>query len=234
MRDVCNFGPYEMQIKNPKRGLFSIVETDDLTRSGHPALWHHKSNRIVSLVTPPNARLRERDDRERGKQEAMLRLQGRLQIARELGHAPQRLAAVLTFRPSLGVRSWITALLRRPAPGKEEALCLWLNSTPGLTLRIVHGNLPYLGRSVVHHKLLRTLPTLNVDALSEGQLAAASRLFDELKLKELTGFAHIATDPVRRELDRRLFAEVLGHDVATSLDDLASALNNEPTLTVRH
>ena len=234
MRDVCNFGPYEMQIKNPKRGLFRIVETDDLTRSGHPALWHHKSNRIVSLVTPPNARLRERGDRESGKQEAMLRLRGRLQVARELGHAPQRLAAVMTSKPSLGVRSWITLLPKRPAPGKEEALCLWLNSTPGLALRIVHGNLPYLGRSVVHHKLLRALPTLNVDSLSESQLAAASRLFDELKHKELTGFAHIATDPVRRELDRRLFAEVLGHDIATTLDDLASALNNEPTLTVRH
>lgn len=234
MRDLCDFGPYEMQIKNRKQGLFHIVETDDTTRLGHPALWHHKSSRIVSLSTPFNARLRERDDRDSDKQEAMLRLEGRLQVARELGHAPQRLAAVLTDKRCLGVRSWITLLPRKPAPGKEEALCLWLNSTPGLALRIVHGNRPYLGRSVVHHKLLRTLRTLDVNELSEEQLDAASRLFDDLKHEELTGFAHIATDPVRRELDHRLFAEVLGHDIPAALDDLASALNNEPTLTVRH
>ena len=234
MREICDLGPYEMQIKNPKQGLFYIVETDDPTRLGHLALWHHKSSRIVSLATAPNARLRERDDRDSEKQADMLRLQGRLHVARELRHAPQRLAAVLTSKPSLGVRSWITLLPKRPAPGKEEALCLWMNSTPGLVLRIVHGNRPYLGRSVVHHKLLRTLPTLDVDALSEAQLAAASRLFDELKDREITGCAHIATDPVRRELDRRLFAEVLGLEIGSALDDLALALNNEPTLTVRH
>ena len=232
--DICDLGPYEMQIKNPKQGLFHIVETDDPTRQGHPALWHHKSSRIVSLATAPNARLREREDRDSLKQEAMLRLQGHLHVARELRHAPRRLGAVLTSKPSLGVRSWITLLPKRPAPGKEEALCLWMNSTPGLALRIVFGNRPYLGRSVVHHKLLRNLPTLDVDELSEAQLAAASQVFDELKHKELTGFAHIATDPVRRELDRRLFDEVLGLDVGTTLDDLALALNNEPTLIARH
>lgn len=234
MGDLCTLGPYEMQIKNPKQGLFHIVETHDPTRSGHPALWHHKSNRIVSLATPANARLRERDDRDSGKQNAMLRLRGRLQIARELGHAPQRLAAVLTTPRALGVRSWITLIPERPAPGKEEALCLWLNSTPGLILRIMHGNQPYLGRSVVHHKLLKTLPILDIDKLSDAQLSAARKLFEDLSSKELTGFAHVATDPVRRELDHRLFLEVLGHDIPTALDELASALNNEPTLTVRH
>ena len=38
---LADIGPYHMQIKNPKQGLFDIVETGDLLRSGHPALWHH-------------------------------------------------------------------------------------------------------------------------------------------------------------------------------------------------
>ncbi len=37
LREICELGPYEMQIKNPSSGLFSIVETEDPTRSGHPA-----------------------------------------------------------------------------------------------------------------------------------------------------------------------------------------------------
>ena len=46
---ICTFGPYEMQIKNPTQGLFQIVETEDATRAGHPALWHHSSKRMVTL-----------------------------------------------------------------------------------------------------------------------------------------------------------------------------------------
>ena len=60
--------------------------------------------------------------------------------------APQRLAAVLADRPMLGVRSWVTLALRENAPAMEKTLCLWLNSTLGLLLRILHGNSPYLGR----------------------------------------------------------------------------------------
>lgn len=233
--EMCELGPSEMQIKNPSRGLFEVAESEDPARAGHPAMWHHKSNRIVSLQTAPDTRLRERADRGPSAQEAMLARGGRLQIARELGHAPQRLAAVLTTPGSLGVRSWITVLPKNPGPGKEEALCLWLDSTLGLILRIVVANRPYLGRSVVHHELLRALHVLDVDALSSAERAAATRVFDDLKTKKLTGFAHVATDPVRRELDHRLSSEVLGvGDISDTLDDLASDLNNEPTLTARH
>ena len=164
----------------------------------------------------------------------MLARAGRLHIARELGHAPQRLAVVQTNEPMLGVRSWITVIPRNPSFGKEEALCLWLNSTPGLLLRLVHANRPYLGRSALPHELLQTLPVLNVDRLSQKQRHASQELFTDLKAKPLQGFAHLADDPVRRELDHRFFSEVLGHDAGHALDAIAKALNREPTITTRH
>lgn len=141
---------------------------------------------------------------------------------------------MLTSEPALGVRSWITLTPKLPGRGKEEALCLWLNSAPGLMLRIVHANRPYLGRSAVPHELLRTLPVLNVEALSASQRDAAISLAADLRHLALQGFSELATDPVRRELDRRLFAEVLGRDMSSAIDELALALNNEPTLNVRH
>ena len=154
-----------------------------------------------------------REDRSSADQEAMLQRSGRLHIACELRHAPQRLAAVRTPEPMLGVRSWTTVNLKSDRSGSEEAMCLWLNSTPGPT----PANLPRkiartLGRSGLPHELMRSLPLLNVDALSEEQLQRARVLFEELKNKTLHGFSRLATDPVRRELDRRLLAEVLGHD----------------------
>ena len=105
----------------------------------------------------------------------MLQRAGHLQIACELRHAPQRLAAVRTSEPMLGVSSWTTVNLKTDRTGAEEALCLWLNSTPGILLRVCHANRPYLGRSRLPHELMRTLPVLNVETLEEKQLQTRQR-----------------------------------------------------------
>ena len=231
---LADLGPYHMQVKNPKRGLFDIVETGDLLRSGHPALWHHDAETMKTLETGANARLHPRSGVPTEEQDAMLEKAGHLHIACELGHAPQGLAAVRTSEAMLGVRSWTTANLKTDRAGAEEALCLWLNSTPGLLLRVCYANRPYLGRSGLPHELMRTLPVLNVETLSEEQLQGASALFAELKDRSLQGLAELASDPVRRELDRRLLSDVLGHDEPEMIDKLARTLNNEPTMTARH
>lgn len=234
LSELCDLGPYHMQIKNSKQGLFTVESTTDQTRAGHPALWHHESRHITTLGVEANARLIERSERDPSAQSRMLARAGYLQLACELRHAPQRLAAVLTDEAMLGISSWITLRAKKPDRGKEEALCLWLNSSLGLLLRIVHANRPYLGRSRLPHSAARSLPVLDIDALSKAQLEAAHALFHEMKQKPLLGFAHVAMDPVRRELDQRLLEEVLGYSAKDEIDQLAKMLNREPTITARH
>ena len=185
LEDQCALGPYHMQIKNPQQGLFTIGETTDPSRLGEPALWHHKSTQITTLQTAANARLYSRDDRNSQGQAQMLSRAGRVHLASELRHAPQRLAAVLTDEPMLGVRSWITLRPYDKRPGVEQALCLWLNSSLGLLLRIAHANRPYLGRSSLPHEKARTLLVLNTRKLSDEQLGHAVDLFESLKSKSL-------------------------------------------------
>ena len=233
LRNVADLGPYEMQIKNPKQGLFNIVETAETLRPGIPALWHHKSSRNTTLEAKHNALLERRSDRDASAQDQMLARRGRLQFPRDLGLAPQRLAAAITEVSMLGISSWITVLPRDRRPGKEEALCLWLNSTPGLLLRITHGNRPYLGRSRMPHELLRVLPVLDVDKLSTEQLGAALTVFNELKHKQLQGFSEINKDPVRYELNYRLCVQALGMDPA-DVRELTDMLAREPTMHARH
>ncbi len=252
--NIAELGPYHMQVKNPGQGLFTISETDEPLRAGIPALWHHSSARETSLQVTSNARLERRTDRDKGKQDIMLAQQSRLHLASDLRMAPQRLAAVLTDKPMLGVRSWVTLALHDDMPGKQEALCLWLNSTPGLLMRILHGNRPYLGRSSVPHELIRTLPALDVNRLSADQLAAAAGIYEDLKSKTLQGFSKIQDDPVRNELNTRLCAEVLDIDAnnvetltdsikepgyeAENLEELVDELTHklalEPTMHARH
>lgn len=234
LSELCDFGPYHMQVKNSKQGLFRIEATTDQTRAGHPALWHHESRPLTTLGTQANARLIERSDRDPSAQSKMLGRASCLQLACELRHAPQRLAAVLTEEAMIGVSSWITLSPKSSGRGKEEALCLWLNSSLGLLLRIVHANRPYLGRSRLPHGVARSLPVLDIDALSSTQREAAYALFHDVKHKPLLGFAHLAMDPVRRELDHRLFEEVLGYRANEEIDHLAKMLNREPTITTRH
>ena len=232
--EICEFGPYEMQIKNPAQGLFEIVETDDATRTGYPALWHHKAVDMRSLEQSANARLIPRRDQDSAAQKAMLGKAGRLHLARELGHAPQRLAAVVTEERMLGVRSWTTLLPKNPRPGVEETLCLWLNGTVGMLLRVASANRPYLGRSALPSEVARQLLVLDVDLLTDGQLATAREVHREFRSVELQGFAHVWDDPQRRRLDGKLWEDVLGTGMASEVDQLAKSLQLEPTMTARN
>ena len=163
----------------------------------------------------------------------MLERRRKLHMALELRMAPQRVAAVITDTPMLGVRSWVTILLHDPTPGKEEALCLWLNSTPGLLMRVLHGNRPYLGRSAITHELAQTMPVLDVSKLEEKHLRASVKIYNDLKRQPLQGFTSIAIDPVRRELNERFAREVLDVDPKL-VESLTRKLALEPTLHVRH
>lgn len=238
---IARFGPYEMQIKNPRQGAFGIVETEDPTRLGEPALWHHSSEKIRTLSPIANARLQPRADRPNSAREAMLRKAGHLQHARDLGHAPQRFAAVRTEEDMLGVSSWITLLIKHDGEenllaAMEKTLALWLNSTPGLILRIVHANRPYLGRSRMPHELARTFPVLDVAKLPAEKLAAGAALFDELAGREFQGFARMDTDENRRKLNEGILTDVLGAPAAakTAMRKLTAQLKAEPTITARH
>ena len=232
---IADLGPYHLQVKG--KGAKGLFDCSAGKPSGLqiPALWHHEHDQIKTLEVSANAVLKRRQGRKT-EQDAMLGRAGRLQLASEVGHAPQRLAATITDPPMLGVRSWITLNFKQHQQGVEEAMCLWLNSTPGLLLRIAHANRPYLGRSSVPHELAETMPVLDVTKLSQLQLNAAHSLLNNLKGTALQGFAQINTDPVRQCLNRKLIKDVLqggGIDVAY-VDKLTSTLADEPLLTTRH
>ena len=229
---IADLGPYHLQIRGTNQGLFHACVTDEPLRSGIPSIWHHDSTQITTLDTKANARLELRGDRDRLKQKKMLEKASCLQMASDLRIASQRVAAVLTEKPMLGIRSWITLKFRNSAPGKAEAQCLWLNSTPGLLLRIVHANQSYLGRPSITHELAKTMPVLDVEKLSEEQLEAAISLYESLQGRQLQGFGGLEGDLVRLELNARLCEEVLGIESA-DIEELTHQLAKEPTMRAR-
>lgn len=92
----------------------------------------------------------------------MLAEASKLHFARELRTNTQRLAAVLTDQPLLGVRSWITLKPKSSKEGDLETICLWFNSTLGLLMRLAHANQPYPGRSLITHSAIPSLKALGI------------------------------------------------------------------------
>lgn len=190
---------------------------------------------MTTLKAAANAKLRRRKGKSRAEQDKMLKQASHLQIASDLGHAPQKLAAIYTKEPMLGVRSWISLKMKNPHDGAEEVLCLWLNSTLGLLLRLVHANRPYLGRSGLPHELTQTLRAIDTNCLTDQQLQIGKQILADLADKSLAGFAKLTSDPIRRELDHRLMTDLLMlPDAANTVERLAKMLAHEPLLTTRH
>jgi hypothetical protein len=74
---------------------------------------------------------------------------------------------------------------------------------------------------------------LDVTKLTETQLEAALKIFDDLQEKKMLPANEAWRDSVRKELDRRLLNEVLGLDdkAVEQLDILRLQWCSEPTVT---
>ena len=78
------------------------------------------------------------------------------------------------------------------------------------------GNRP--GRGRIGVLPLKTLPVLDVTALTGAQLDAATQLFKGMAGKNLLPIYRLHEDPVRRDLDERFGREILGLPVSLFAD----------------
>ncbi len=223
--DCWEFGPYHMQIKNPKYGLFDVTEGYDRLRAGPPALWHHNANEITTMLSSANAQLHPRADLV-NQQTQMLKRAGKLQFACELRLNTQRLAAVVTDQEMLGVRSWFTLVAKDNRQGVEECMCLWLNSTPGLFLRIVQANRPYPGRTLITHTAAVDHLVLDTTAISTESLLKGKNAFDQIRKQTLRKVAEMDKDPVRQQIDEAI-CDLVGITDGSHFATIAQALVDE-------
>ena len=200
LQQCWELGPYHLNIRGSKQGLFAADHNPAPDRYGHPALWHHKADRITSICQAANAWLTPKPGKSRSDCLAMLRKAGRVQLALELRTTTQRVGGVLTDKAMLGIRSWVSLRAKNPRVGLEETLVLWLNSTPGLVTRILHANRPYLGRTGLVLKTAKTLPVLDIDDLPDSALEFGKKQFD-LLTGRLQPWYKMDLDPLRKEID---------------------------------
>ena len=121
-----------------------------------------------------------------------------------------------TPRKTMGGRAWIS--IKLPSIKQEKALALWANTSVGFLLHWHHANRQQSGRETIGVLPLKTLPVLDVTALTGAQLDAATQLFKGMAGKNLLPIYRLHEDPVRRDLDERFGREILGLPVSLFAD----------------
>ena len=195
--------------------------------SGRRALWYHKTGVTQSMAAEtdvyiePKAAKRELADRY-WEQRSHLLLPHRLRLN------VARVAAVMLPERAVGS---IWTPCRPHNPGHAKALCLYLNSTPGLLALLGQRDNRVPSYPSFSLDTLRSLPVPDFGALGPSALELLDARYDGLQREILQPLPLLAADPVRRQIDEAI-AEALGLDgewIATIRQELA----REPSVTDR-
>ena len=216
---LADIGPAGQRIRD------AYTHSDMPTPLGRRALWHHKTDVTQSMraktdvyIEPKPPRRHLADKYWEQRSDLMLPHRLRLNVA--------RVAAVMLPERAVG-SIWTPC---RPHDAEiAKALCLYLNSTPGL-LSLLGGRdnrVPsYPSFSL---DTLRSLPVPNFTALGRAERDLLSSWFGWLQDEVLLPFPHMHEDPVREQIDDAV-CKALALDqewVATIRRELA----REPSVT---
>ncbi len=189
--DLAQIGPAGRRIRD------AYTKSDLPTVSGRKALWHHKTGIVQSMwaatdvYIEPKAPKRHLADRY-WKQRGQMLLPTQLRLNR------CRVAAIMLPERAVGSR-WTPC--RPHDPQIAKALCLYLNSTPGI-LSLLGGRdnrVPsYPSFSL---DTLRSLPVPDFSVLELAGSESLSSWFDWLRYEKPLPFPQMHEDPVREQID---------------------------------
>ena len=223
LSDLAEVGPAGQRIRD------AYIYSDMPTSSGRRALWNHKTNVTRSMRTETDVYIEPKPSkRERRLADSYWERRSELLLAHRLWLPLVRVAAVMLETPVVG-SAWTPC---RPSdPDIAKALCIYLNSTPGLLSLL--GGRDNRKPSYPSFSLdtLRSLPVPNFEALGSANHELLDGWFDWLQNDVLLPLPQMNQDPVRRQIDEAV-TQALGLDlewVATIRQNLA----REPSVTDR-
>ena len=219
--EVAHVGPSGRRIRD------SYKRSDHGDKHARQALWNNDTERTQTLRGEADTYIVVKPGEER-KAEGYWSQRSRLLIPNNSRLNTARVFSVLMGEPAVGSR-WLPARpkesLQNPREW-EKAMCVWLNSTPGVLAQIMVSTPRLLSRPNMPLGGQKSIPVPDLDG---GQAARLAEVFDDQQdavQQRLT-----AVDGPRRVLDEAV-AEVLGLDsdeITVARRELAA----EPSITAR-
>ncbi|MHC2582247.1 hypothetical protein ACVI1J_005576 [Bradyrhizobium diazoefficiens] len=219
-----------------RRDIHDAFEVSYEDWSAYPAFWGHEAASVTTLAQKPTAKLIPRTKAARGRKlkdsKAVWAKAGNILLVERLRSNTHRVLAI-GFKNAVLGNTWWSLKDSGLSREQKKALLLWLNSSLALLL--------FFGRRVITQgawmqmkkPAWSSMPVLDVRALSGEQLKALAASYDELSIKSLLPTAQLDDDPVRKEIDAALAAqlklpdlqgvrELLAREPGFSAEDIAA------------
>ena len=232
LSDIAKTSPGPLDIYGDGgRGGFDIEEGCPDT-ADYPCLWHVDSRKQKTMLVSPDAHALPRPNKE-AKIKDILAVNSRVHYSESMQFNAGSVLVMFTEQKTIGVNTLPNIAFTDE--NYEYAWVLWGNSTLGFLCHWMQSGKQQQGRGILRKTTLRSLPTLDVTHLSPAQLAAAERVFYELKVEEFLPFHKLVEDEKRQELDGQLLA-ILGYpkethpEVHEGVDLLRKKLCAEPSI----
>lgn len=206
-----------------RRDIYDGFEVET-HKTSYSAFWGHNANEVRRLKSAPNRWLSPlvaaKPGRPLRRASDLWKKSGAIQIAERMRLNTQSLVAVRLENPALSNVWWPFATEKMNAE-QEKALCLWMNSTPGLLVFIGH-RVPTEGPWVQFKKPnLKAVPVLDVRCLDDNQVHSMAEAFDTLCSEDLGALPHMSVDVVRAQIDEAVQRSLGLDDMSTMREALA-------------
>ena len=211
LNQLANVGPEGRRIRD------AYTPSDMPTLSGRRALWHHKTGATQSMLAETDVYIEPKESK-RHLADRYWEQRGQMLLPMQLRLNLARVAAVMLPEPAVGSR-WTPC--RPHDPRITKALCLYLNSTPGLLALLGRRDNRVPSYPSFSLDTLRSLPVPNFPDLDPSKLDLLDGWFEWLQRQTLQSLPRMHEDPVRRQIDKAV-TEALGID-----PDWVAALRNE-------
>ena len=213
MADLGRFGrrgvDHQLLVSAAHRGPF--VKEPPRPTATYPSLYNHDAKSERFMVCRPDAALRVKPGMEARAAE-LWATASRTHLTLDFRFTSQPLAVAVTEYPSIGGTAWPNVSF--PDARFDAPFAIWCNSTLGLLAFWWHSSRQQGGRGRTTLVAIASLPTLDLRALTDAQLATAQAIFDEFRDQELQPAYLADADPNRALLDRRVICDLLGFDAA--------------------
>ena len=202
--------------------------TDSIT--AYPMVENHDTEHRKRLIVEPDKYLAPLVEPRPGRN-----LKPFAQLWQKAGHllVAERLrldtARVVAMRTDTRVLSNVWWPINVEDISHEKALTVWLNSSLGLLTILAQRTSTEGGWVGIKKADLEQLPVLDVRAISDSQLQALAKLFDDMAEEEFERLPGMVNCPARRGLDEGI-SDILG---LPNLDGLRRLLASEPVVSNR-
>ena len=192
-------------------------------------LWSHDAKLEENLVVAPDSEGRVKSGREERAAEIWV-TRSHAHHNRDFRFNSQPLSVAFTEQRTIGGRAWPN--VRFDERAHEIAYTLWGNTTLGLLCYWWHSSRQQAGRGSMPISAIRSMPTLDVTKLSQGQLEEAEAIFEDTRDRKFLPANQACDDPSRKELDYRVLIDVLAlpKSVLEPLDLLRLKWCSEPSV----